>query len=253
MLISCWSAKGGVGTTVVATGLALVLASREPGGVVLADLAGDVPAVLGLAPVESAGLAGWLAAGPSVPADALARLEVPAGPLAVLPRGTGALRAERAPVLATLLRRASRPVVVDCGLVGPPGAGPGPCGGPDDDRGDGSDAPSVAAPPGVAPPGAAPPGAAEVVASAAAPSLLVTRPCFLALQRFHHVRPRPSGVVVVREPGRSLDRHDVERALGVPVVAEVEIDPAVARAVDAGLLDVSRLPRSLFQALRDAV
>jgi MinD-like ATPase involved in chromosome partitioning or flagellar assembly len=222
VLISCWSAKGGVGTTVVAAGLALVLAARDPAGAVLADLAGDVPAVLGLAPIESAGLAGWLAAGPSVPADALARLEVPApGGLAVLPRGPGRLDAGRATVLATLLRRGNRPVVVDCGLVGPPGGGV--------------------------------PAAREVMAAAAVPSLLVTRPCYVALQRFVGVRAQPSGVVVVREPGRALGRLDVEQVVGVPVVAEVEADPAVSRAVDAGLLAAPRLPRSLVRALRHAV
>lgn len=226
MLISCWSAKGGVGTTVVATGLALVLAAKDPAGAVLADLAGDVPTVLGLAHAESAGLAGWLAAGSSVPADALARLEVPVtgiGGLTVLPRGPGRLDAARATVLATLLRRGNRPVVVDCGLVGPPG-GSGPAA-----------------------------SAREVVASAAVPSLLVTRPCYLALQRFVGVGPRPSGVVVVREPGRALGRVDVEEVVGVPVVAEVETDPAVSRAVDAGLLVAPRLPRSLLRALRHAV
>lgn len=220
MLISCWSAKGGVGTTVVATSLALLMAGREPAGVVLADLAGDVPDVLGLADgaVRSAGLAGWLAAGAGVPADALGRLEVAAAAgLAVLPRGAGPLDDARADVLATLLAQAARPVVVDCGRVG-----------------------------GVCP-------AADIVASAAVPSLMVTRPCFVALQQALRLVQRPSGVVLVREPGRTLDRVDVERVVGAPVVAEVETDPAVARAVDAGLLSVARLPRSLTRPLRHAL
>jgi hypothetical protein len=63
---------------------------------------------------------------------------------------------------------------------------------------------------------------------------------------------RPSEVVVVREPGRSLSRHDIESALGAPVRAEIEADPAVARAVDAGLLMARRLPRSLERGLRHA-
>jgi len=217
LLISCWSAKGGVGTTVVATSLALLLAARDPAGVVLADLAGDVPAVLGLAEVESAGLAGWLAAGESVPADALVRLEVPAAAgLSVLPRGGGRLEPGRAGVLATLLEQGTRPVVVDCGTVAGGGA------------------------------------AGDVVALAAASSLLVIRPCFVALQRLLRITPRPTGVVVVREPGRVLGRSDVERVVGAPVVAELETDPRVARAVDAGLLHVARLPRTLARGLRDA-
>ena len=222
MLISCWSAKGGVGTTVVASSLALLLAGRDPAGVVLADLAGDVPTVLGLTPFASAGLAGWLSAGPEVPADALGRLEVPvAAGLAVLPRGDGHLAAGRAAVLATLLSRGSRPVVVDCGHLAAGGTGGGA-------------------------------SAAEVVAGAAERSLLVVRPCFVTLQHVQRVASRPTGIVVVHEPGRAFGRHDVERVVGVPVVAEIESDPAVARAVDAGLLTVSRLPRSLTRGLRDA-
>jgi hypothetical protein len=62
---------------------------------------------------------------------------------------------------------------------------------------------------------------------------------------------RPSGVVLDTEPGRSLVRRDVEYVLGAPVRAEIELDPLVARAVDAGLL-ATRLPRGLHRALRDA-
>jgi len=53
----CWSLKGGSGTTVVAAGLALAVA-RRGGRPLLIDLAGDLPAVLG---VEGAGpgITGW--------------------------------------------------------------------------------------------------------------------------------------------------------------------------------------------------
>jgi MinD-like ATPase involved in chromosome partitioning or flagellar assembly len=216
VLIACWSAKGGVGTTVVATCLAMNLAQRGAVGAVLADLAGDAPAALGLADVESPGLAGWLQAGDDVPTDALSRLEVDVAPgLTLLPRGPGQLRERRAEVLAAVLERSARPVVADCGshLV----------------------------------------GARATVATAASRSLLVTRPCYLALRHTIAAALRPTGVVLVREPGRVLGRSDVERVVGAPVVAEVEVDPAVARAVDAGLLANPRLPRALERALRDAV
>jgi MinD-like ATPase involved in chromosome partitioning or flagellar assembly len=215
VLIACWSAKGGVGTTVVASCLALELASRTPAGVVLADLAGDVPAALGLGEVDSPGLAGWLQAGTEVPADALARLEIDVVPgLTVLPRGPGRLPGERADVLATMWEQAARVVVADCGTR--------------------------------------PAGARAALAAAAARSLLVTRPCYLALRHARVASPRPTGVVVVREPGRVLGRDDVEQVVGAPVVAEVEVDPSVARAVDAGLLATPRLPRALSRALRHA-
>jgi len=216
MVISCWSAKGGSGTTVVATALALVLARRPAAHVLLVDLAGDVPAVLGLSEPAGPGLRGWCAAGAQAPADALERLAVRAGPgVDLLARGDGPPGgAERLEVLASLLDADGRPAVVDCGTLR---------------HGD----PAVA------------------VAAAATHSLLVTRPCYLALRRAVAAPVRPSGVVLVDEPGRALDRHDVEAVVGAPVRAEVALDPGVARAVDAGLL-ATRLPRSLQRSLRDA-
>ena len=94
------------------------------------------------------------------------------------------------------------------------------------------------------------PPPSELVA-AADHSWLVIRPCYLALRRAVALQVRPTGVVLIAEPGRSLRAADVERAVGVPVVAEVITDPAVARAVDAGLL-ATRQPRSLAHALRGA-
>lgn len=218
MLVACWSAKGGSGTTVFAAALATVLSRSAPGGAVLADLAGDAPAALGLPEPAGPGLLDWLAVGDDVPVDALARIEVPAaGSLRLLPRGGEGVPvagpSHRGDVLAAVLAADPRPVVVDCG-----------CG---------------------------PVGAALAVAAAASTSLLVTRPCYLALRRALAAPVRPSGVVVVSEPGRALDAGDIEDALGVPVRVVVAADPAVARAVDAGLL-ASRLPRSLQRAVRRA-
>ena len=214
MLLACWSSKGGAGTTVVAATFALLLGRAGSRGALLVDLAGDAPAALGLVDPDSPGIAGWLAAGVDVPPDALHRLEVfAADGLALLPRGDGRLPAERADVLARLLAADDRPVVVDCGTD--------------------------------------PSGVALVVASSATRSVLVTRPCFLALRRAATLPMRPSEVVLVTEPGRALGRSDVERAVGAPVVAEVAVDPQVARAVDAGLL-TSRLPRGLARDLARA-
>jgi hypothetical protein len=213
MLVACWSVKGGVGTTVVAASLALLLGRHDGPGAVLADLAGDAPAVLGLPEPDTPGLAGWLAAGDSVPADGLARLEIEASPsLRLLPRGPGQLVPDRAAVLASLLDRGPRPVVVDCGT-----------------------AERVAA----------------AIVGGAQRSILVIRPCYLALRRAMTSPLRPSEVVVVREPGRALSRRDIESAVGAPVRVEIEADPAVARAVDAGLM-AGRLPRSLERGLRHA-
>ncbi len=231
MLTACWSAKGGSGTTVVAASLAVLLARSSEPGALLVDLAGDAPAVLGLPEPAGPGLVDWFAAGSEVPVDGLHRLEVPAADrLHLVPRGVGSFpdggrcgadalpaglaeRGDRAEVLTALLATDGRPVVADCG--------------------------------------AEPRGVALAVAAAATRSLLVTRPCYLSLRRAVAAPLRPSGVVVVREPGRALSRADVEDVLGVPVRAEVLVDPAVARAVDAGLL-ASRLPRTLERSLRHA-
>src|SRR5215831_17586944 len=119
MVLCCWSSKGGSGTTVVAAALALLLARRTPAGAVLADLAGDAPAVLGLpSNVATPGLAGWLAGGDDVPADGLARLEQTVAPgVALLARGPGVLAGARAPTLFTALEADPRPVVVDAGVA----------------------------------------------------------------------------------------------------------------------------------------
>ena len=166
MLIACWSPKGGTGTTVVSAALALVLASAEP--TLLVDLAGDIPAALGLSEPDGPGLVDWLAAGADVPSDALARLEVEAGPrLRLLPRGladTEAVEPGRASALAAALAADRRRVVADCGRAAT--------------------------------------GPALALAAGASVSLLVLRPCYLALRRAQRAPIRPSGVVLITEEGR---------------------------------------------------
>jgi hypothetical protein len=219
MLIACWSVKGGAGTTVVAAALALLSARRTP--TVLADLAGDLPAALGLPEPTSPGISGWLAAGPGVPADALSRIEIEvARGVALLPRGDGVLNPARASLMAALLDRSSRPTVIDCGRIGNPA----------DPEGD---------------------SVATTLIAAARRSILVIRPCYMALRRARQAPVRPSGVVVVQEPGRVLTTAEVQQVVNVPVLAEVVLDPAVSRTVDTGLL-AGRLPRSLAKALSDA-
>ncbi|HEX6596667.1 MAG TPA: hypothetical protein VF045_07020, partial [Acidimicrobiales bacterium] len=178
VLVACWSPKGGSGTTVASVLLALTWARLSSSDVVLADVAGDVPAALGVPDPSGPGLADWLSASTDVGADALARLEVDIGHgLRLLGRGSteagssagGGLRAES---LAAVLVADSRPVVADCG-----GA----------DRTPG-----------------------RQLAAGAALSLVVLRPCYLALRRALAAPIRPSGIVLVQEAGRALQRRDVE-------------------------------------------
>lgn len=212
MLVACWSAKGGSGTTVVAVALAVLHARKHP--VLLVDLGGDVPAVLGMPPPDGPGVLDWVAAGADVGADALDRLAVDVAPsLRLVPRGEGTGPGDR---LAGALAGRSDIVVVDCGPPGDP--------------------------------------VGTWVAASAEASLLVTRPCYLAVARAHAVAPsiRPSGVVVVDDGGHLLRLVDVSEAAGAPVLARVPFDPAVSRAVDAGSLATS-MPRVLARRLRGAL
>jgi hypothetical protein len=178
--------------------------------------------VLGLPEPTGGGLGDWLAAGDDVPADALARLEVPvASGLSLLPMGQRNGAADRVEVALGLLQAEERLVVVDAGLIRP---------------GRVQDTWSELA---------------LGAATAASRSLLVVRPCYLTLRLATQAPVRPSGVVVLEEPGRALDADDVAEVLGVPVVARLEVDAPIARAVDAGLLR-SRLPLALDRGLREA-
>jgi hypothetical protein len=215
VLVCCWSSKGGVGTTVVATGLALVLARASVPGALLVDVRGDVPTVLGLAARHDDGLARWMVA-PGSP-------EVPVGGgLSIVERGTGPLDPAGADALVAALAADARPVVVDAGVL--PGTGAAASG---DDE------------------------VALACARGATRSLLVVRPCFLALRRALAAPVRASGVVVVAEDGRALGSADVADALGLPVLAEVRVSAQVARAVDAGVF-ATRLPRPFERELRRA-
>ncbi len=210
VLVVCWSAKGGSGTSVVAAALALKSADtgRET---LLIDLDGDQPDVLGVT-ASGPGANDWLAAGDEVPVDALGGLEVPvASHLQLLPRGEAAVPSdERLRLLAGILGTGSRVVVVDAG----------------------TQRRAVSLQPGHWWEGLG-------------VSVLVIRACYLALRR---VGPLPPGtrLVLVDEPGRALTTSDVVTALGVPLWCRVGFDPSVSRAVDAGLL-ATRRPRALRQ------
>jgi septum formation inhibitor-activating ATPase MinD len=78
--------------------------------------------------------------------------------------------------------------------------------------------------------------------------LLIVRACYLALRRAIALPVRFDQAIVIVEPGRALSVTDIESALGIPVTAEIPIDPAIARAIDAGLF-ATRLPRQLGRVL----
>jgi MinD-like ATPase involved in chromosome partitioning or flagellar assembly len=209
-LITCWGAKGGVGTTTVAAALAVLASDRDR--TLFVDLAGDAAVALGVTASDGPGLEDWLRSSTTDRA-ALSRLTIEVTPsLRLLPPGPDADPVADLSRLVEVLGREPGPVVVDGGLVRS-----------DRDR--------------VVP-----------LLEASDQSVLVTRPCYLALRRAIDLGVQPSATVVVTEPGRALRSSDVSRAVDATVVAEVPVDPAVARAIDAGLA-LTRLPRLLRRTL----
>lgn len=209
-MIVCWSVKGGSGTTVISSALAIMFGSSSPTGARVVDLAGDLPATLGMAEPAGVGVSDWLMSPDDVGADALDNLLISANAnLALLPSGTTHIDAAgRFELLADTLASWQQPVVVDAGS----GASRSP------------------------------------LVAFAKTSYLVIRPCYLALRRAASLELAPTGIILVTEDGRALGRHDVEAVIGAPVVAEVAYESSISRAVDAGLL-AGRLPSTLGQSL----
>lgn len=209
-MIVCWSVKGGSGTTVVASTLALMRAAESQRGALLVDLAGDVPAVLGLAEPSGPGISDWFAhcdLGSRMTLQSIA-IQATAN-LQIIARGSKLLDASlNFTELCAALKTFDLPIIVDagCGLPSP-----------------------------------------DLLAHASS-SLLVSRPCYLSLRRAAQLSVSPTGIVLINEPGRALGKHDVEAVIGAPVVSEIIFDAAIARAVDAGLL-ASRIPTIMSKQL----
>ena len=210
VMFVCWSPKGGSGTTVVSAALALTRSRSQP--VVLVDLGGDMPAALGLPEPSGPGVGDWLTS-PTASADALGRLLITVtDSMSLLPRGATPehVSTARWVEFVEALAAVDARAVIDAGTLALPSAL----------TGDGVQ------------------------------SLMVTRSCYLGLRRAVIGEVKPTGIVLILEPGRALTAVDIERAVGAPVVAEIPFDPGVARCVDAGML-TSRLPRSLSMRLKD--
>ena len=209
-MIVCWSVKGGSGTTVVASTLALVHAEQSPRGALIVDLAGDVPAVLGLAEPSGIGVGEWFAQNENSSRMSLQSIAIQAtANLQLISRGAATIDATaNFTEFCASLTTFDMPVVIDagCGVV-----------------------------------------SADLLARASS-SLLITRPCYLSLRRAAQLNVAPTGIVLVNEPGRALGKRDVESVIGAPVIAEITFDASISRAVDAGLL-ASRLPSLLAKQL----
>ena len=211
-MIVCWSVKGGSGTTVVASTIALMRAAESQRGALLVDLAGDVPAVLGLAESSGPGINDWFANCDHGSRMTLQSIAIQAtANLQIIARGSKQLDAKENrnfTELCAALKTFDLPIIVDagCGLPSP-----------------------------------------DLLANASS-SLLITRPCYLSLRRAAQLSVSPTGIVLINEAGRALGKHDVEAVIGAPVIAEIIFDAAIARAVDAGLL-ASRIPTIMSKQL----
>ena len=208
-MIGCWSTKGGSGTTVISAALAF---SRAKTGeaVRLIDACGDLPAVLGICEPNGPGLSDWLASSRAT-ASGLAEHAVPVTTnVSLVPRGSFenlSLDRDALARLSRALQHLGGCTIVDFGRHV--------------ERLD--------------------------LRDHAIRSILVVRPCYLALRRAS-TSPKPDSIIIVEETSRALRPRDVEQVVGVRVMATVPIDPTIARCVDAGLL-ATQLPPLLATSL----
>lgn len=233
MLTIFRSTKGGSGTSTVTAGFAGVLGrhaarhSTRVAPVLAIDLCNDLPAVLGTA-TPLTGLSEWLERSSDHDFDDLC-IDCGQG-VHLAPTGSASLPDPNSPswnrLVSVLDHRLAHggQVVMDVGMGAVPPVFTNPA----------------------------------LTASTTTPTsvLLVVRPCYLALRRAVEENAdggvTADGIVLVSGEGRVLTRRDVQSVLGIPVVAEVPLDPDVARRVDAGLF-LSRLPATLVTALEPLV
>ena len=196
MSIIFTSPKGGNGTTVTAAAHALLCAHRNI-RTVLIDLCGDIPAVLGLPEPHGPGVNDWLSEPSAAGSSGLVSHGVEAEPnLLVVPRGARFVEGEP--------RWSSLAQFID-------------------------ESPHhVVIDAGVTTLPAVLRGSRATVAT-------VVRPCYLTLRRGVDL-PHPVDAFIVDEPGRALTVNDVVHVLGAGRHTVVPHSPAIARAVDAGLL-----------------
>jgi hypothetical protein len=217
MITFCHAAKGGSGVTTVVCTRALT----TPGPSLIIDLVGDAVHMLGIDPAGRPGVVDWLeSAAPPAHLDDLV-VEVTPSCTLIAARERSEHPIDALPTVESerwdgLLDWATEwsadtggSVVFDAGIAAVPASFVEQC----------------------------------------STRWLVTRACYLSLQRALRIRVRPTGVVLVAEPGRSLTRDDIEASVGAPVVATIAWDIRIARSIDSGLMHSRRLPRPLLRAL----
>lgn len=223
MFWSICSVKGGAGASVVSAALALELVSSSQ-RVVLVDVCGDQANLLGVDVPQRLGVVDWLTADNELVEGALEHLLVDIAPgLQLLPCGSVPLREvrnanpRRCVQLVEAFSNATTTAVVDLGVL------------PVD-----------------------PVSPHALLAVSGDRTTAVLRACYLNLRRANPLPIDVDSIMEIAEAGRSLTTLDIELVTQHPVSAKLRTDPAIARAVDAGLL-ATRRPRSLRRAIRDLV
>lgn len=229
MIHALWSLKAGVGTTTIGVTLALQQAKSANKEMLLVDTQGDLPHAIGLAEPKAAGISEWLARDGARGGE-LGELEYSiTSKVSMLPLGHHPIAPQLQPnklkQLAEHLAGERREVIVDCGCLWRH----------EFDFANHFDGQLQLA---------------TTLLEAADNSWLVTKSCFLGLRRMALSPFKPSGVVLLMEAGRSLMASDVADLAKCPVIAQLEADVRVARAIDAGLL-ASDLPRHYCDTLAD--
>lgn len=196
MFIIFTSPKNGNGVTVTAASYALLSAIRGT-RTVLIDLCGDQPAALGMQEPSESGVNDWLSETSSGDASQLLTLGRECmGGLLVVHSGSRFISGE--PRWSALADAiSSLPYTV----IIDAGVGQLP----------------------------------TQLTESATKVITVVKPCYLTLRRATQL-PTPSSVFVVKEDGRALTVKDVGHVLNAPIDAEIPYEPAIGRAVDAGLL-----------------
>ncbi|MGB2758271.1 MAG: hypothetical protein WBD02_11520 [Acidimicrobiia bacterium] len=216
MVLAVWTPKGGSGCTVVSCALAVEAARERNSHSVVVDGCGDVPSVLGLTDISGPGVSNWLATvdSPTSPRVMSHAIATTAG-VSVLAWGSSsaAIPSGAGNRLIRDLAHHDGHVVIDLGLAHEPWQH-------------------------------------EVVREADA-TVLVLRPCYLALRRARMSRlaDMTRGIILIEEPGRKISATEIESVLGIPVWSVIPWRAAIACAVDAGVLG-SRLPEPLLLGAR---
>lgn len=212
MVVVCWSAKGGAGTSVVVAGLAIGSTRRNAASrTVVVDTAGDIPAILAMSE-PAVGVSEWIAQPTAF--DLRDLLVERSSNLFVLPLGTSPLPEPRSGSWSRLALELSAMSALGSTIIVDAGNGPPP----------------------------------DALVHVADRSHVVVRPCYLALRRTKILAERAHSAILVLEPNRVLTASDVASVLDVPIEAHVSLDADVARRVDAGVIS-TRPPLRLLADL----